>query len=512
MKPSPMPTVLRAIGEEVTEPDPKGTAEAFSQTGYRFELAVADIIDNSIDADAKWVLIRLFTDENSITRIVLADDGHGMAEPVLRKAMQYGAQVTRRAKDLGRYGVGMKSASLSQCRDLSVLSRHAGLVAGRRWTERSIRAGWHCDILDPLQCAELVNRPWGPLDLINHGTLVVWDGLDRLHTDRLGLERTIDHLFRLLNIHLGLTFHRFLGNGSLRIQVDRADSATGQAGLPTTVQELDPFAYPATGMPTFPKDFVIETTDAPAVAARAHVWPPKSKAAGYRLGGGQVASRQGFYFYRNERLIQAGGWNGWRESDNEPHLSLARTSIDLHADADRAFGLSLHKSAIDVPTSFVGALDRARAEDQTTFRDYISAAQEAYRTATAGPTDRRAVPTPGKGLPRRVRSAARRATAGRDPNVRPFGFVWRTMPFGSVVEIDRENDLILLNARYRATLGDGPGGSSNDAPVVKLLIFAALRSQLDRERTSAPLRRELADLNSLLKAALVAIEAINEGG
>jgi len=497
---------LRSVGEEITEPDPSGTAEALSQSGYRFELAIADLIDNSVDAVAPNVLIRFVTDQVSIQRIVVADDGSGMSEAVLRRAMQYGARIERHAGELGKYGVGMKSASLSQCRSLSVLSRRAGISAGRRWTEQSIKSGWRCEVLDPGEASGMLDLRWGVLDITDKGTLIIWDGLDRLRSERDGVEKSIEGLFKLLNLHLGLVFHRFVATKRLRIHIDRVDADSWDAGLPTSVEPLDPFAYPVTGAPGYPKDFNADMGDGLQIGLRAHIWPSKSKFPGYRLGGGRVASRQGFYFYRNDRLIQAGGWNGWRDNDSEPHLSLARVAVDLPESADRAFGLSLHKSVIDAPSTFSAALDRARSIDGAALHDFVAAANDAYRSATAQPTDRDAAAIPGSGVPRSVAARGRRVLAGRDPNVRPFRFAWVDLPEEIVIDIDRDTDAIRLNARYRRTILGGRRASANDAPLVKVLLFLALRSHLGRERSSAPLRKQLVMTNDLLRATLSAIE------
>ena len=499
--------VLRAVGQEVTEPDPTGTAEAFSQSGYRIELAVADLIDNSVDAKARNVLVRFVTDGQAIQRIVVADDGRGMNEKELRRAMQYGARIERHTGDLGKYGVGMKSASLSQCRSLSVLTRSAGIASARRWTEQSIRSGWRCDVLDPAEASRMLDLPWGSLNVAESGTLIVWDGLDRLQSERDGVERSVDALFKLLNLHLGLVFHRFIASGALRIHIDRVEADTWDAGLPATVDGLDPFDYPVTGVAEFPQRYELDLGESLAVSMTAHIWPPKSKLPGYRLGGGRVASRQGLYFYRNDRLIQAGGWNGWRESDNEPHLSLARVAVDLPVAADRAFGLSLQKSGIDVPPGFAGALNAAKSKGGVSFHDYVASAIDAYRSANEGPVDREATPIPGVGLPTKMRSRSRRILAGRDPNVRPFRFVWASLPEEVVVEVDRGADAIRLNSRHRRTLLQGHRASQSDAPLVKLLLFFALRSHLARERSSASQRREVAAINETLRAAIDALES-----
>ena len=95
----------------------------------------------------------------------------------------------------------------------------------------------------------------------------------------------------------------------------------------------------------YPKLFDVEVGSTGKLRLECHIWPPKSEDEGYRLGSGKVAARQGFYFYRNDRLIQAGGWHGCRDNDAEPHLSLARVKVNLAADWDDAFNLTAAKAA-----------------------------------------------------------------------------------------------------------------------------------------------------------------------
>ena len=146
---------------------------------------------------------------------------------------------------------------------------------------------------------------------------------------------------------------------------------------------------------------------------KAHIWPPNAKDPQYKLGGGRVAARQGFYFYRNKRLIQAGGWNGWREHDAEPHSSLARVAVDMPPELDRHFRLNVQKSKVDVPPNFVSALEAARS-GVTTFAHYVRDAVDVYRSAVTMPST---IPlTLGAGIPA-ISSEAPAKNSGRcDPS------------------------------------------------------------------------------------------------
>jgi hypothetical protein len=128
------------------------------------------------------------------------------------------------------------------------------------------------------------------------------------------------------------------------------------------------------------------------IAIKAHVWPPNSDAPGYNLPGG-VNSRQGFYFYRNNRLIQGGGWNGIREV--EPHASLARLEIDIASDFDVEVSLDVKKVEIQLPSPLVKSIQKARTASGTDFKKYLSIADETYRTRKVTESELPLIPSAG---------------------------------------------------------------------------------------------------------------------
>jgi hypothetical protein len=128
-----------------------------------------------------------------------------------------------------------------------------------------------------------------------------------------------------------------------------------------------------------------------------HIWPPNSDQPEYRLGN-RAAARQGFYFYRNHRLIQAGGWNGLVQNDAEPHGSLARVRVDLPPSFDDSFSLNVQKSSVIVPPGFVEAAFDASDCDGVSFDAYRQTAQRVYRSREAKAFIRQ-TPIPGTGLP-----------------------------------------------------------------------------------------------------------------
>jgi hypothetical protein len=201
------------------------------------------------------------------------------------------------------------------------------------------------------------------------------------------------------------------------------------------------------------------------------------------LGGGRVSQRQGFYFYRNDRLIQAGGWNGWRD-DAEPHASLARVLVDLPAKYDHAFGLNVQKSGVSVPEGFLETLPTA-ANGTTLFSQYLRDAIDTYRRTGGGATNGQVPMVPDQGLGKRLAAKVRREIAGSvGKHTRKVRFEWRRLSEDQFFDLDRERDTIILNSRYRPAVLFGTRGGAADAPLTKSLLFLLVSDELDRERSS----------------------------
>jgi hypothetical protein len=485
---------LASVGDEEILPDPEGLLTAISSIGYRLEDAIADLVDNSIDANAQMVRIRILRDHSVLKGVVIADDGSGMTETLLRDAMAFGRRTSAGKSRLGKYGLGLKSASFSQCSKLTVLSRpRSGGAAGRVWTVEGVSEGWRSNRIGSNDATTYLDLEW--LDGEPTRTIIRWDDL---HAFRIPAARTsamVGELFDQLDLHLGLHLHRFLER-NLEITLDTLDTATGKTSAPRFVAPLNPFDYPASGHRDYPRIFVAEITSVGRLSVEAHIWPQGVRPRNLLLGAGQLAHRQGFYFYRNDRLIQGGGWNGMR-TDAEPHLSLARARIELDPKDDSAFGLNVRKAGVNVPEGFSEALGAARSEGKT-FRDYVAAAQRVYRKKNRGP-DRVANFVLGKGVPARIRTESRRSLNG-GPST-PVDFQWRKLPEGVFFELDRRDYRIILNARYRESVLHGRRGSGTDAVLVKLLLFLRLKDDLGKERIWEARGRQLEELQRLLVTA-----------
>jgi hypothetical protein len=305
----------------------------------------------------------------------------------------------------------------------------------------------------------------------------------------------LQKLQKKLSVHLGLTFHRFL-NDNFVIYIDASLEGVAGAGFSVPVDGLDPFDYPVSGERNFPLDFQLKMDGLPPLDCQAHIWPANQTVPGYLLSGGNTVKRQGFYFYRNNRLIQAGGWNGWRENDGDHHLSLARVAIDLPPAFDTEFRLNVQKSALDVPESFRKALSAPASP----MKRFLRRAEEVYRKKAE--LDEEYIPVPGRGFGSAVRNKSTSYLATGQAPRRPINVVWNVLDEDRFFKIDRADGIIVLNSLYRKDVLSGQASNLNDAPVVKILLFLLLRDDLLRERESKRFMARLEEINELLMLAV----------
>jgi hypothetical protein len=328
--------------------------QSFRGVGYDARTALADLIDNSISARASNIWLR-FDWAGRESTVALLDDGHGMGAEELERAMTLGSRSPldhRDASDLGRFGLGLKTASLSQCSRLVVASRRQGApISVRVWDLETVLAtdDWLVD--DELTSDE--EAMVQSLEERDSGTLVLWRRLDRLVGDvssddpkaRLDFQRTA----REVEAHLAMVFHRFLDGirPRLRMFVNGTDDEF-------RVRPWDPFctAHPATQqMPEVRRSSV-----AGAVVMQGFVLPHKDRfeTDGHDLAAGPAGwtSQQGFYVYRNERLLVSGAWLGLgqprRWMRDEQH-KLARIRLDLPNTFDASWSIDIKKSTAKPP-------------------------------------------------------------------------------------------------------------------------------------------------------------------
>ncbi|WP_326694827.1 ATP-binding protein [Streptomyces sp. NBC_01766] len=458
-------------------PPDAGYGRALTNQGYGFESAVADLIDNSIDAGANEIVVHFLRDSDRILTLLIIDNGKGMDDSSLDAAMTVGRLREYGADALGMYGTGLKSASLSLANSLTVVSRtKRSRAAGRRLTAEGITDGFRCDTVEPRYAQNLIDRYDGIIAW--HGTVVRWDQVRAFETVARGQsEQYLSKAISRLETHLGLYLHRFLARG-LKLDIAVWDVGTDPTGQGeevdhTSVEPLDPFGYTVPGKAGYPRTFAALVEGVGTVQLGAHVWPAKSKHAGFRQIG-PLNERQGFYFYRNDRLVQAGGWNDLRSP--EGHLALARVAVDLPSVPNDVFSLDVKKEGVAVTPAFTLGVDKAVDASGRSFHTFLADAESTYRDgAKRSEIIRKAVTAPGKGLDPKIKRIIKEELPEKSGE-EPIAFTWESLPDDRFFDIDREENVVILNREFRDDFNDGRRGGANDAPVTKTLLYLLLEN------------------------------------
>ncbi|NJP50714.1 ATP-binding protein [Streptomyces sp. SBST2-5] len=497
--------------------------ESLTHQGYGFEAAIADLIDNSIDAGAHNVVVSFLRDtgehggRDRLVSLLVIDDGQGMDEAGLDTAMTVGGQETYSAGALGRFGAGLKAASLSHADSLTLISRtKRSPSAGRRWLTARAQADFTCDIVDSGYCQNLVDRYDGIIGW--HGTIVRWDQVRAFETITAGqTDRYLNDAIERLETHLGLYLHRFLARDDFHVDIVVEDVHTREELDHRGVEPIDPFGYRVTGRPGYPREYVAPVEGVGDITLTAHIWPPKSPLVAFR-GIGPLAERQGFYLYRNDRLVQAGGWNDTRSA--EGHLALARIAVDLPPEPNDVFALTVKKDGVQVTPAFARGLEKATVPGTGhTFAEYLHEAEATYREAAKRRTEVRrpsAVP-PGKGIDPKLKRTLRDELPQLE-GADPITFTWARLDVPPGVDsadllftIDHKERTVILNKDYRHAFNGGRRGGSNDAPVLKSMLYLMLNEIFQKERVSANQTDKIALWNSVLVSAVRAELARTEG-
>jgi hypothetical protein len=448
-------------------PPDAGYAKALTNQGYGFEVAVADLVDNSLDADAEAVVVHFLRNAQRIVSLLVLDNGRGMDAVGLDSAMTVGRRRDYGDRSLGMYGTGLKAASLSHASSLTVISRTKGSrPEGRKLTAEGIQDGFRCDTVDLGFAQQQIDAYDGLIQW--HGTIVRWDQVRAFDTVSTGQsEQFLSEAISRLETHLGLYLHRFLSRG-LKLDIAVWDVETGDETDHISVDALDPFAYKVPGKAGYPKRFTAEVEGVGAMELAAHIWPAKSKQASFRQIG-PLGERQGFYFYRNDRLVQAGEWNNLRSP--EGHLALARIAVDLPSATNQVFSLDVKKERVQVTPAFTRGVEQAVDRSGAVFRSYLADAEAAYRDgASRSVVERPSVIAPGRGFDPKVKRAVTEELPLK-MGEEPIRVDWTALPEGRFFDLDRENNAILLNKAYREDFNEGKRGGSNDAPVTKALLY-----------------------------------------
>lgn len=359
-------------------PSARKLVNSLRNIGYEFTTAVADLVDNSLEANATVVKIEVeFRGENSFVRIV--DNGKGMNIQELREAMRFGSNHDfEKEDDLGKFGLGLKTASFSQCRSFVVASRSERFkknINAFYWDLDEIENSdkWEITKVEPGELKELIDRHLndGP------GTVVIWRKLDRIlnmkYPEGEAAKKRLGSMCHELEDHLSMVFHRFL-NGevpgrTLRIYINDRK-----------INPWDPYCRQEDNTQIFDsvKLDLNNNGKVGSITLQPYVLPHEkkfsSKDAFLTASGPKKWNRQqGFYIYRANRMIQCGGWAGIRTIDE--HLKLARISLDFTSYLDDYFNLNISKMQVklpqDVRDQINDALNKVVKQANLTYRKKI---------------------------------------------------------------------------------------------------------------------------------------------
>jgi hypothetical protein len=428
---------MSVIGHEVI-PGAKRLMKSLRDMGYDFPTAVADVVDNAVEAKCSVVRIDVvWAGEDSY--VLIADNGLGMSPSEVREAMRFGADRDYDSDDLGKFGLGMKTASLSQCTKLTVASRQntkRADLAAYCWDMGHVADTNRWEIL-PISTQNLKSEVSGHLKETT-GTVVIWERLDRILGYKIPdgefARKNLFSMCRDLEEHLAMVFHRFLAGEvrgkKLAIYINNNKIVPWDpfARSEASTQKLDSVSV-RVETENVKSDIIIEPYVLPAQSQFS------SSDAHLRASGPNKWNRQqGFYIYRADRMIQSGGWSNLRTLDE--HLKLARVALSFSPRLDDAFKVNVAKMRVVLPAS-------AREDIAKAIGPATSIANKAYRNSEKGLNGTRSAPKAGGGTPQ---TSAQGGTPGSEPIIaspNPFPKTKNRNP----VDLDSVGALLLRIAK-----------------------------------------------------------------
>jgi hypothetical protein len=307
---------------------------SFREIGYLCEIAIADILDNSVSANASRITITAV--ENPIKKIYICDNGTGMTEIELEEAMRLSSKNpndSRESTDLGRFGLGLKVASFSQCKKLTVLTKiNNGYINGLQWDLNDIAEtnDWFAIVPNLTNYNVEVNE----LSKLSSGTIVIWEEIDKF--ENINFKDEIDKIYN----HLGLVFHKYIDGiegKKLNISINNNIVKSINPFFPGSArQKLQDYTY------KYPSGKVLVTP---------YILPHHNNVSEidykkHALSEGYLKT-QGFYLYRNNRLVTWGNW--WGLAQSTEALKLVRIEINIPNTMDLEWNIDLKKSSAKPP-------------------------------------------------------------------------------------------------------------------------------------------------------------------
>lgn len=330
----------------ILPPDPSRIMEGLRDTGYDFNTAMADLVDNSIAAYATVVKVNVQLSPDGEVTVFIADNGIGMDMDGLLNAMKYGSNRRANANSLGKFGLGLKTASTAFCRSLSLLSKTKDSEYHKvQWDLDEVAKRNQWELLQP----EIEDDEIDLLEDVTDGgagTLVIWNKVDRLmksYTKIGAQKKAFAKIIEKLHKHFSMVYQRFLDvnyPGTQKIELYLNDER---------VEPWDPFCVsePKTNhIATQEVEIDLGDGNTSKCVLNAYILPRVEEFSSKEAKAEANISNdlEGFYVYRENRLIYFGGWLGMYVSD--PHFSLLRVEFSFDHTLDEAFNVDIKKSKI----------------------------------------------------------------------------------------------------------------------------------------------------------------------
>lgn len=332
-------------------PDAHLLLSSLRSVGYRSETAIADLVDNCISAGASTVEISFLWDGLN-SKIIIADNGTGMTQEKLIQSMKIGSASpldSREQKDLGRFGMGMKTAAFSMGKKLTAVSKVDNQYANACWDLNFIELD--ASGIWKLLIAER-EYPNATLSLWEHGTAIVIENLDRIvpnsNPDSARAKNNFYSLVDTVAKHLGLIFHRFIEDDSLVININTKP-----------IKPWNPFCLSNNATQELADEIYCD--NGKEVLMQPYVLPHKTKFKTEQElkeieGPYGMSAHQGIYVYRNRRLLVYGTWFNYIRK--EPAFNLARIRLDIGSESDFDWKIDIKKSAATPPLYIREILNR----------------------------------------------------------------------------------------------------------------------------------------------------------
>ncbi|MFT7687146.1 MAG: hypothetical protein ACI9FB_002498 [Candidatus Azotimanducaceae bacterium] len=348
------------IQEDDFRPSAARLVESLRDTGYSREAAFADIIDNAIAANATKISIELQYMYGEF-RVVITDDGDGMSEDELRNAMRYGSEKRANPKSLGKFGMGLKTASTAFCRRLVVLTQQNGVQSSRAWDiDHIIKTDrWELETPDTDDYYDDYEELSNFTE--NSGTMIVWENTDRLikqGSDRQ-IQEQIQNLGKELTTELSAVFFKYLASGEVSISMKVGDTPAaelkGWDPLCADLVTIDGVRSRVLKEKTVPVEFGDKTA---SFSVKGSVIPSQNELSSEERELVRYSlDNQGFYIYREGRLIWHDGWPH-RIYKKESKITRLRVELHFNHELDDVFSIDFRKSRVIIPVEIREELKR----------------------------------------------------------------------------------------------------------------------------------------------------------